>query len=137
MAVIAGGTFLNIAKPFGKPAEAQTNTPAQRNDTRKANLRLMAAALTSYASAGKKYPVVIPSRQVGICSAAAANCKAAGLVDLTFLISTGDIASLPSDPVGGHDRYGSGYTIGRNADGQLVLSAPRAENGNEITQVVK
>ena len=136
-AVIVGGTFLGVVRPFSRPAEAQTNTMAQRNDSRRANLRLMAVALTSYATTGKKYPVAIPNHQVGICTGVAAACKSAGLIDLTFLISTGDIASLPSDPVGGHDRYSSGYAIGRDGTGQILLSAPRAENGAEITETVK
>ncbi len=137
LVVIAGGAALGGLKSWGQPAAALGSTPAGRNDIRKTQLKLMAAALVRYTAEVGKVPVAIPNHQVGICSGVTAACKTAGMIDLTFLISRGDITSLPSDPVGGHERYSTGYTIGRDVGGQLTLAAPRAENGAVITQAVK
>jgi len=137
LVVIAGAAALNGLKPWGQPAAPLTNTPAGRNDVRRTQLKLIAAALTSYTTEVGKVPVAMPNHQVGICSGVAAACKTAGMIDLTFLISKGDITSLPNDPVGGHERYSTGYTIERDVSGQLILAAPRAEIGAVITQAVK
>lgn len=135
--VIAGSVAFDGFKTLVKPAKALATTPAGRNDIRRTQLKLIAAALGRYTTEAGKVPVAMPNHQVGICSGVTAACKTAGMIDLTFLISKGDITSLPSDPVGGHERYSTGYTIARALSGQLILAAPRAEIGAVITQAVK
>jgi hypothetical protein len=114
------------------------STAAARNDVRRANLKLMAGALNRYTAEVGTIPVAIPATQVGICSTTGPTCAKAGLVDLIFLTSKGYLEASPTDPVGGHDRYATGYTIGRNGPhGELMLAAPRAEASATISQVVR
>ena len=52
------------------------------------------------------------------------------------LASKGLINALPSDPVGGHALFSTGYMIMRAPSGIVNISAPRAENGAVISETV-
>lgn len=131
----AAGTYaLTMDK---KPvASAAPGTPAARNDLRRSELKQLAAAITQYKSQFGSLPAAIPSSPTGICAATGAVCQSAHLVDLMPLASKGILNSLPSDPVGGHVFFSTGYTINRGPNGSLTLNAPRAESGAVISERV-
>jgi hypothetical protein len=113
-------------------------TPAQRNDVRRQQVKLLASETARYIAAHGTLPIIIPPRQVPICSSTGAVCRSAGYVDLMFLASSGYIEALPSDPVGGHQQQATGYTIGRDtSNGAITVVAPRAEAGAVISRVVQ
>ena len=136
VAVVAVGVKAWISHN-AKAALVTRTSPGARNSQRRSELKTLAAAISSYQQATPANPALpIPANQTGICSSTGQVCKMAGLVDLTVLSSRGYILGLPNDPVGGHSLYGTGYDIGRAANGGIELSAPRAEDGATITQTV-
>ncbi len=112
-------------------------TAKDRNEVRRASLKMLADSIHSYVAEIGPIPVKIPTAATGVCSASSANCKKAHVFDMAFLTSSGYLTSVPNDPVGGHELYSSGYTIARDASGQIVLAALRAESGATISETVK
>lgn len=132
---MAGNAWLGSSKTASRTA---ATTPGARNDERRERLELLANALAKYTTETGNVALAIPAQQAEICIVTGARCKAAGLVDLTAVTSKGYIPALPSDPVGGHERYSTGYGIGRDgAGGAIRLTAPRAEDGAEISQNIQ
>jgi hypothetical protein len=134
---VAWGVQYMTGAAKGPKSTMAASTPQLRNDLRRENLKLIAGAFHRYAAEVGPLPIKIASAQSAICSGASVNCKKSGKVDLAFLTSAGYLISVPTDPVGGHELYSAGYTIGRNASSQLVLTAPRAEAGASISQTIE
>jgi len=135
--VLLLGLALGLKAPAKAPVRAQTAaaSPVARNDQRREQLKQLAAAFKAYTSATGNPALSVPARQTGICLTTGSRCRAAGLVDLSLLVSKGYLAGLPNDPVGARgELYATGYTIGRDGAGAVMLTAPRAENGASITQ---
>ena len=132
--VIAATEWRGNMRPTAQPVAA---TAAARNDVRRAALQQMAAALSEYRATTGSWPAGLTPAPSDICVRTGAVCTAAHLTDLTILTSKGLLAALPSDPVGGHELYSTGYRINRDANGGIVLSAPRAEAGAVIAQTAK
>ena len=137
--IILGVAVMAISsyKPAKKPVVAASyETPQARDALRKAHLTQLATALNQYVldNSGKKLPAAIPVADTEICRVISTSCKTAHLIDLTFLVNPSNlIRSIPVDPTGGHDRYGSGYTIGRDqVSGKFRFSAPRTEDAAVI-----
>ncbi len=83
------------------------------------------------------YPLEYPGWLLKYAPAAVL-CKAAKLVDLSYLVTndTGLIA-LPNDPIGGVGAYSTGFAVVKQSDGSVVFSAPRAEDGADLTLKLK
>lgn len=133
LVLAVGGVWALASKPHAKAVVAVSyDTTDARNTLRKTSLTSLANALNAYVAAnpGKKLPVAIPVTDTEICTVSGVNCKNAKLIDLTFLANPGNyIASIPTDPTGAHDRYGTGLTIGRDQiSGKFRFTAPRTED---------
>ena len=141
LVLVIGGVWVWHSQPAQKVVVAASYaTPAERNALRKADLTQMANALNQYLvlNPGTKLPVAIPVADTEICRVIGTACKTAHLVDLTFLTNPSVlIRSIPVDPTGAHDRYGSGFTIGRDQlSGMYRFTAPRTE-GTAVIVVEK
>ncbi len=106
-------------------------TPDSRNQIRKDDLSKLTSALNGYIADHGSLPIKIAATPKAICSSISATCTRAKLVDLNFLTASGTyLTSLPSDPVGVHSQYSSGFLIAKDpATGKIVVSAPNAELG--------
>jgi hypothetical protein len=120
----------------GQPAPSgqAASTPELRNEVRKESLKLIAGAFHRYIAEVGPIPIKISATPAGICSGSTVNCKKYARADMAFLISAGYLNSVPNDPVGGKDLYSTGYLISKDAAGNIVLAAPRAEKGVTISQ---
>jgi hypothetical protein len=108
-----------------RPAHSTAQT---RNQQRTQMLKDLAAALTQYRHDHHQVPVQFASSNTQICSGSGIACKQLHLVDISFLITGGDyLPTLPLDPSGGDGHGGAGFFIQRQANGNLKLTAPRAE----------
>jgi hypothetical protein len=139
--VLAGAVFfggkLVLSNQPGQ-VQAAVTSPGARNDLRRKELKSLASAVAAYSAAKPANPrLIIPSSPTAICSSISSVCRAVRLVDLSDLSSRGFILGLPNDPVGGPGRNSTGYDIARDGAGVITLSAPRAENGAIITQIVQ
>lgn len=136
-AVFVGGFMLLRSHNKSVVLDAVT-TPGARNDLRREHLKLLSEAISNYVGQVGKLPIAVPTAPTPICSGTGAVCKQLKLVDLMFVSSRGYVEALPNDPVGGPGQHSTGYTIVRvPASGELILAAPRAENGADITETVK
>ena len=106
-------------------------TPETRNAQRKIDVVLLAGAINTYIVDHGSLPIKIGTVPKAICSSISVNCAKAKLVDLNFLSATGVyIKSIPSDPVGVHSAYSTGFFIATEiTTGKIVVSAPNAELG--------
>jgi hypothetical protein len=118
----------------GLAALPPADTAAYRNSTRHNDLKYLYEALANYQRDHGSLPVQIPSTPTEICTSYGPNCISSKYMDLSFLITGGNyIETVPSDPLGTHIKWASGYVISRNADGAVQLSAERTENSATIT----
>jgi hypothetical protein len=110
------------------------DTAASRDAIRRLDLAAIGDALNRYTIDHTALPIALPTADTEICSTSGTACRTAHLVDLNFLVNPGSyMASLPSDPTGGHARYSLGFTLARDAaTGKLRLTAPRTEGGPAI-----
>ena len=108
-------------------------TPAERNAFRKQSLDSLAEAIRSSYKLHGQYPFIIPKSETGICSGSSVHCKQVRLLDINQILSDGSIAAIPHDPVGGTGQYNSGYSLRKDADGTIVLLAPRTEGATVLS----
>lgn len=142
LTVIAITGIIIVIVALSQPARKRSvapdnNTPASRNDKRRADLASLGAALSAYQVGHRLSSGLIGPNPSEICTAATSSCRSAKLLDLGFLVTTDTgLASIPKDPVGGPGAFGSGYTVMKRPDGKLVFDAPRAE-GTTISFTAK
>lgn len=137
LAALGFGIYVVAGASHAPRAGRPPLTAKERNEVRRADLKLLASSIQSYTAEVGPIPAKVPKAATGVCSAGSANCKKGGTFDMAFLTSTGHLVSVPNDPSGGPEMYSSGYTIARDPSGQITLSAPRAEEGATITEIVK
>jgi hypothetical protein len=104
------------------------STPQSRNSQRHATMQTLADALTKYRTDHHGLPAPLPTSPTETCITGGADCTSANLVDLSYLVNSSYIETLPNDPIGGHTQFGSGYLISQDGPGgTLHISTIRAE----------
>lgn len=137
VAIVLVGGFLAVRSHNKAAVLSAVTTPDARNQLRRQHMELLSSALRNYIAQAGKLPVKVPVSTVGICSGTGAVCKSGGQVDLLFLTSTEHLTAIPNDPSGGPGQHTTGYTIVRlPATDEIEISAPRAENGAEISETI-
>lgn len=126
--VVVGGVLWAVSSrpQIAKSTESAT-TPASRNAMREASIRDLATAIKQYADSAPKVALAIPVQATPICSGVSSSCRGTKMVDLNVLVSRGLMNQIPSDPQGGYGRFVSGYEIARAKNGEITITAPRAE----------
>jgi hypothetical protein len=128
-AIYAKNQYADTAKKVALLPTAATAD--SRNQLRKLFLNQLTTALNNYIATNGTLPIKLSTVPKAICSTISVNCAKAKLVDLNFLSATGIyIQSIPSDPVGVHSEYSTGFMIAKDpATGKIVVTAPNAELG--------
>jgi len=105
-----------------------------RNAQRSADVSSMLNAVYQYSlDNSNTLPANITTTQTEICKTGAASC--AGLIDLSVLTTSQKyLAALPVDPTS-TSTNGTGYTIGKNINSRVTVSAPRAEASTTISVI--
>jgi len=135
LGVLIGFSIIGLGLvPHADPAPV--TSPTSRNLERTNTLNSLAAALRQYETDHKQLPMRLPSSLTEICITGGDICTTRSLVDLSYLANGKYLTAIPTDPVGGHVEYGTGYLIAESADGTLYLKAVRAEDGKTI-QLIK
>ena len=134
--IIGAAGASRIATNTKAPVKTVAGSAAARNAARVASLTALAQAFVDYRATRPNLPIKLSVTPLEICAGATPDCRSTGLVDLNFLLTaSASLSSLPTDPLGGPGRYGSGFTLSHDAAGRIVLSAPRAEAGATISVV--
>jgi prepilin-type N-terminal cleavage/methylation domain-containing protein len=130
LVVAAIGILAGIVIVAINPARQLAQT---RNANRSSAVDTILNAVWQYAIDNNgNLPDAIPNTPTEICKTGASDCT--GLVDLSVITSSGRyIPSIPIDPQGGTAANGTGYTISKDANNRVTVSAPKAELGVTIT----
>lgn len=100
-----------------------------RNSQRKADVTTILNAVYQYAIDNSTIPSTITTTPTAICKTGG-TCT--GLINLQDLTNNGVyIVSMPFDPQGA-TANSTGYTISKDANNRVTVSAPSAENGVNI-----
>lgn len=101
-----------------------------RNSQRKADVTTILNGVFQYAIDTSNLPSTITTTDTSICKTGGV-CT--GLIDLSVLTSTGKyLVSIPFDPQGATTNS-TGYSIDKDANNRVTVSAPSAENGVTIS----
>lgn len=123
IAILAGIVILaiNPSKQLGDTKNAQ----------RRADINTIINAVHQYSIDNDGVlPNTITTTSTEICKTGA-TCT--GLIDLTVLTTDEKyLTSMPFDPTGS-TANGTGYEIGKTANGRVTVTAPNAEQGETIT----
>jgi len=118
------------------------NLADTRNSQRRADVNTIINALYQYSLDNGSFPP--NGAGVGLSTAPTEICKTGGtcatLVDLTGLTSSGKyIVAIPADPKcpTGCDANGVGYTVAKDANNRLIVSAPGAEGAGVTISVTR
>ncbi len=124
IAIIAGIVVLAI-----NPSKQLADT---RNAQRRLNVSTILNAVYQYAIDNSgTLPATITTTTTGICKTGAGSCTS--LIDLSVLTTNGTyLVSIPTDPTG-VSANGTGYSISKNTNGRVTVSAPSAENSATIS----
>ncbi len=107
-----------------------------RNSTRSQSIVAIAAAVKKYVDTTGNLPSEIPLNRecasIGneICKANATDCT--GYVKLSSLVDTGLVTQIPTDQLRTSGN-GSGYYVSHDGDGNIMVCAPLAERGVDIS----
>ncbi len=125
IAILAGIVILAI-----NPQKQLADT---RNSERSVDVNTILNGVYQYAIDNDGVlPSSIDGTATEICKTDEADCT--GLIDLSVLTDGGTyLTAIPTDPQGGTDPAGAGYTIMENTNGRITVSAPKAENGAVIS----
>ncbi len=124
IAILAGIVILAI-----NPQKQLADT---RNSERSVDVNTILNGVYQYAIDNDGVlPSSITTTETEICETGA---TCASLVDLSDLTTDGTyLTAIPTDPQGGTETDGTGYTIMEEANGRITVSAPKAENSAIIT----
>lgn len=101
-----------------------------RNAQRRVDVNTILNGIYQYSIDNGSLPATITTTTTPICKTSA-TCT--GLIDLTALTSSGTyLVSIPFDPTGSTTNSAS-YTVSKNANGRVTVSAPSAESGATIS----
>ena len=124
------GFGLILTRNIPKTAQS-VSSPQTRNTERHNTLKALATVLKQYQNDHHGLPYPLPLTPTEICTTQGPDCGK--LVDLSYLVNSNYLESLPNDPIGSRIQYGSGYFISQDGTGGSIhLSAIRAENGDSI-----
>jgi len=118
----------NPAHQFNKAMEAQ-----RLNLQRWSDVNAIADAVYQYANDKAAFPDTIAAAAGEICRTGAGDCSS--LIDLSALTANGAyLVSMPVDPhcPAACAANGTGYTIVKDTDNDIVVTAPNAEFGATI-----
>jgi type IV pilus assembly protein PilA len=126
IAILAGIVIVAI-----NPAKQLGDT---RNASRNSAVNTILNAVTQYAVDNNGIlPAGITATTTEICSSAVATSSCTGLVDLSVLTNGGKyVTAIPDEPQK-TNANGAGYTISKNANGRVTVSAQFPESGATIT----
>jgi len=117
--------------------KAPADTTAYRNSLRISYINQLADGLRAYYKSSGSWPITMPTQPTQICTTSGSDCMQKNLVDLSFLTTAGNyIIGIPHDPNGGRGQWGSGFYIQQLPNGNVLLTAPKAEAGRTISQTV-
>lgn len=126
IAILAGIVILAV-----NPAKQLADT---RNAQRRSDVNTIMNAIYQYSIDNNgQLPTDIPLTNAGIiCSSPTGTCDPAN-VDLAVLTANGKyLVAIPNDPSNTTANI-TNYTVFKNADGRVVVSAPGQEQGATIT----
>ena len=126
IAILAGIVIVAI-----NPAKQLGDT---RNASRNSAVNTILNAITQYAVDNNGVlPVGIATTTLEICSSAVATSSCTGLVDLSVLTIGGKyVTAIPDEPQKTNTN-GAGYTVSKNANGRITVSASFPESGATIS----
>jgi prepilin-type N-terminal cleavage/methylation domain-containing protein len=102
-----------------------------RNTRRRLDLNTLSLGMSEYYIDKGILPTTITDQPKEICRKDAADCN--GLADLSDLTTNSRyLTSIPIDPLV-ENVNSTGYTIYLNSNGRVVINAPLAENGADIS----
>ena len=126
IAILAGIVIVAI-----NPAKNLGDT---RNSQRSSDVSAILSATSQYTLDNNGMPAGITATPTEICATGATTCT--GLVDLTPLTTAGkSLSAIPKDPQCATvcAPNGVGYDISKNANDQIIVSAPFAEQSKTIS----
>lgn len=136
LGLLVGGAMLWTHIGPGIKPLPRADTPANRNVIRQVSVQQIAQALVAYVHANNSVPFAIPDKSTQICTTMGTDCSSMHLADISYLMTEGDyIPGIPEDPLGGLGDWGSGFYIAKLSNGQIQISAPKAELGQTIKYV--
>ncbi len=126
IAILAGIVIVAI-----NPAKQLGDT---RNASRNSAVNTILNAITQYAVDNNGIlPSGITASTTEICSSSVATSSCTGLVDLSVLTIGGKyVTAIPDEPQKTNPN-GAGYTVSRNANGRITVSAQFPESGATIS----
>ncbi len=126
---VVGGVVYMILNP-------QKNEEDLRNSMRSQNVVEIARAVKSYVDTTGNLLDMIPLNRecasIGneICKESSIDCK--GYIDISALVDEGYLSEIPVDDLRTSGN-GTGYYISHDGDGNLLVCAPYAERGVDIS----
>jgi prepilin-type N-terminal cleavage/methylation domain-containing protein len=126
IAILAGIVIVAI-----NPAKQLGDT---RNASREAAVNTILNAVTQYSVDNNGIlPAGITATTTEICSSAVATSSCTGLVDLSVLTTAGKyVTAIPDEPQKTNVN-GVGYTISKNVNGRITVTASFPESGKTIS----
>ena len=123
---ILAGIFIMVMNPNKQLAKS-------RNARRRVDLHTISMAVYQYTLDTGDFPPTLPANPTEICRENAPDCS--GLVDLSILLANQKyLIEVPIDPFSATTNS-SGYSIYKNPNGRVLVSAPYAENGEVIVVI--
>jgi hypothetical protein len=104
----------------------------ERNTQRSTDVATILNAIYQYAiDNNNQVPSTITTATTSICRTGATSCT--GLIDLSVLTNSQKyLVSMPADPLS-TSTTSTGYTILKNANGRVTVSAPSAEASSSVS----